>query len=242
MARRESCQYTKWGTTVMKKDNTFIVGASGFAAEITEYIENNNLIIQDQTKISGYFDTNDNDYSRYSFDAPFLGNETEFDLIENSQIIIAISNSGLRAKLFDFFKSKKCKLSSFVHHSCFVSKTSNIAEGAILCPFVTITANVTIGVGFQANIYSYIAHDCVIGDYVTFAPAVKCNGNVEIGDNVYIGTGAIIKQGKNNRPLKVGKNAIIGAGAVVTKNVPEGKTVFGNPAIELTKENLRRRS
>lgn len=226
----------------MIDNNIFIVGASGFAAEMTEYIEDNNLGSKDQIEITGYFDTNDSEYNRYSFSAPFLGDEKEFNLIENSQIIIAISNSGLRAKLFDFFKSKKCKLSSFVHHSCFVSKTSKIAEGAILCPFVTITANTTIGIGFQANIYSYVAHDCVIGNYVTFAPAVKCNGNIEIGDNVYIGTGAIIKQGKNNRPLKIGKNAIIAAGAVITKNVPEGTTVFGNPAIELTKENLRRRS
>lgn len=226
----------------MKKNNIFIVGASGFAAEVTEYIENNNSNLNDQINISGYFDTDDNEYSRYSFDAPFLGNEAEFDIPENGKAIIAIANSGLRAKLFNMFKSKKCELPSFIHHSCFISKTSTIAEGAILCPFVTITANAAIGVGFQANIYSYIAHDCIIGDYVTFAPAVKCNGNVEIGDNVYIGTGAIIKQGKNNRPLKIGKNAIIGAGAVVTKNVSEGQTVFGNPAIELTKENLRRRS
>ncbi len=226
----------------MKREDTFIVGASGFAAEVSEYIKNNNLIINDQIKISGYFDTNDNEYNRYNFDAPFLGNEKEFNLIENSKIIIAVSNSELRAKLFNFFKSKKCKLPSFIHHSCFVSKTSHISEGAILCPFVTITANATIGVGFQANIYSYVAHDCVIGDYVTFAPSVKCNGNVDIGDNVYIGTGAIIKQGKNNRPLKIGKNAIIAAGAVVTKNVPAGQTVFGNPAIELTKENLKKRS
>ena len=226
----------------MKREDTFIVGASGFAAEVSEYIKNNNLIINEQIKISGYFDTNDNEYNQYNFDAPFLGNEKEFNLIENSQIIIAIANSGLRAKLFDFFKSKNCKLPSFIHHSCFVSKTSDIAEGVILCPFVTITANATIGVGFQANIYSYVAHDCIIGDYVTFAPSVKCNGNVEIGDNVYIGTGVIIKQGKNNRPLKIGENAIIAAGAVVTKNVPAGKTVFGNPAIELTKENLKKRS
>ncbi|SFV55230.1 Acetyltransferase (isoleucine patch superfamily) [hydrothermal vent metagenome] len=226
----------------MEKDNIFIVGASGFAAEVTEYIEDNNSTVNRQIKISGYFDTNDKEYTRYSFDAPFLGNEKKFDIPGSSKVIVAIANSGLRAKLFDFFKSKKCDLPSFIHHSCFISKRSHIGEGSILCPFVTVTANVTIGIGFQANIYSYIAHDCVIGDYVTFAPAVKCNGNVEIGDNVYIGTGAIIKQGTNNRPLKIGKNAIVGAGAVVTKNVPEGMTVFGNPAIELTKENLKRRN
>ena len=108
-------------------------------------------------------------------------------------------------------------------------------------PFVTLTSNVIIGKNFHSNIYSYIAHDCVIGDNVTFAPSVKCNGNVIIDDNVYIGTGVIIHQGKQNRPLRIGKGAIVAAGSVVTKSIPAGMTVFGNPAIEFTKENIKRR-
>ncbi|TXE81326.1 acetyltransferase [Campylobacter peloridis] len=122
----------------------------------------------------------------------------------------------------------------------FVSKQAKIKKGAIICPFVTITSNCTIGVNFQANIYSYVAHDCIIGDNVTFAPAVKCNGNVIIGNNVYIGTGAIIHQGRT-KPLIIEDNSIIAAGAVVNKNVKTGQTVFGNPAIELTKENFKKR-
>jgi acetyltransferase-like isoleucine patch superfamily enzyme len=42
--------------------------------------------------------------------------------------------------------------------------------------------------------------------------------------------------------LKIGKGAIIAAGAVVTKSVAEGKVMFGNPAVEFTKENIKRRS
>jgi acetyltransferase-like isoleucine patch superfamily enzyme len=64
---------------------------------------------------------------------------------------------------------------------------------------------------------------------------------VHIEDHVYIGTGAIIHQGKPNKPLKIGKGAVIAAGTVVTKSVPDGMTVFGNPAIEFTKENIKRR-
>lgn len=226
----------------MNKNIVYIAGTSGFSAEVTEYINSNNLITKDILEIAGYFDTTNSDYNKYGFNASFLGNENDYDFIEDSQIIIPISDSIIRAKLFEFFKIKKCKLTSVIHHSCFISKTSTISEGAILCPYVTITSNAIIGKGFQANIYSYVAHDCIIGDFVTFAPGVKCNGNVEIGDHAYIGTGVIIKQGKNTKPLKIGKNVIIGAGAVVTKNVPEGMTVFGNPAIELTKENFKRRS
>ena len=73
------------------------------------------------------------------------------------------------------------------------------------------------------------------------AARVQCNGNVHIGDNTYIGSAAIIKQGKPGKPLKIGKNVKIEAGSYVTNSVPDGMTVFGNPAIELTKENFKRR-
>lgn len=106
----------------------------------------------------------------------------------------------------------------------------DIGEGAILCHFTQLTSNIKIGKQFHLNIYSYVAHDCVIGDYVTFAPGVRCNGNIHIEDHVYIGAGAIIKQGSPDKPLVIGKGAVVGMGAVVTKDVPAGAVVVGNPA------------
>jgi sugar O-acyltransferase (sialic acid O-acetyltransferase NeuD family) len=107
---------------------------------------------------------------------------------------------------------------------------NDIGEGAILCPFTTITSNAKIGRYFHSNIYSYVAHDCVIGDFVTFAPSVHCNGKVVIEDYAYIGTGVVIKQGTNERPIIIGKGSVVGMGAVVTKSVPPFTTVIGNPA------------
>jgi sugar O-acyltransferase (sialic acid O-acetyltransferase NeuD family) len=107
---------------------------------------------------------------------------------------------------------------------------NSIAPGAILCPFTNVTSNARIGEFFHCNIYSYVAHDCVVGDYVTFAPAVRCNGAVTVGDEAYIGTGAVLRQGTPERPLHVGSRAIVGMGAVVTRSVPDGVTVVGNPA------------
>jgi sugar O-acyltransferase (sialic acid O-acetyltransferase NeuD family) len=105
-----------------------------------------------------------------------------------------------------------------------------IGEGALISPFVTFTSNIRIGAHFHANLYSYVEHDCVIGDYVTFAPGVRCNGNVHIGDHAYIGAGAVIRQGQLGAPLSIGAGALVGMGAVVTRDVAEGVTVVGNPA------------
>jgi len=145
-------------------------------------------------------------------------------------ISIAIADSGIRKILTDRCVSDGVTVLDVTANNAVLMDAVDIGEGFIISPFVTITSNIKIGKGFHANIYSYVAHDCVIGDYVTFAPSVKCNGNVVIEDHAYIGTGAIIRQGRSGKPLVIGKGAVVGMGAVVTKDVPPGVTVVGNPA------------
>lgn len=105
--------------------------------------------------------------------------------------------------------------------------------------------NIKLGEHFYAN------HNCVfldvntitIGDNVMLGPAVQIytathplkaklrNSGlelgypIEIGDNVWIGGGAIIQPG-----VKIGNNSVIGAGAVVTRDIPANVFAGGNPA------------
>ncbi len=144
--------------------------------------------------------------------------------------VLAIANSAIREKLAQ--KISAAGVLSLTVQAANVVQMDAVAlgEGAILSPFVTLTSNIRIGRHFHANLYSYVEHDCVVGDFVTFAPGVQCNGNIVIEDHAYLGTGAVIKQGQPGKPLVIGRGAVVGMGAVVTKSVPPGATVVGNPA------------
>ena len=150
--------------------------------------------------------------------------------------LIAIANSQIREKIAIKLEEDAIELWTVQADNVVRMDNAEISPGAALSPFVTITSNIKIGKCFHANLYSYVEHDCVIGDYVTFAPGVKCNGNIHIQDHAYIGAGAVIKQGTPDKPLVIGKGAVVGMGAVVTKSVPPSVTVVGNPARILEKK------
>lgn len=211
-----------------------VYGASGcgrslmpVAAEQLKRVGNNSEIVfiddalEEEAIVNGYIAMS---YNRFKA----LNSEYKF-------VLIAIANSRVRQAIVDKLSADGILLWSVAGATTLIMDNVAIEAGAALSPFVTIGSNVSIGKCFHANLYSYVEHDCVIGDYVTFAPRVSCNGNIHIQDHAYIGAGAVIKQGTPNKPLIIGKGAIVGMGAVVTKDVPAWTVVIGNPARLLNK-------
>lgn len=113
--------------------------------------------------------------------------------------------------------------------------------------FVEIQRDVTIGDQCKISTHSFVCSGVRIADRVFVGHGVTfvndkhpraCNADgspkgpgdwsqVEtwIEDDAAIGSGATILCG-----IRIGKGAMVGAGAVVTRDVPAGATVVGNPA------------
>lgn len=201
-----------------------IYGTSGFAREVLPLVRAQYGVDADVVMVDDNIDM----WGRVIMDTPVFSFEQAAR--EERHVSIAVADQLVRQKL-----SARCSQAGLrffnVEAESFLKYDSvEFGEGLIACANAMFTSNIRIGKHFHANIYSYVAHDCVIGDYVTLAPRVNCNGNVHIGDRAYIGTAATIKHGKPGRPLVIGEGAVIGMGAVVTKDVPAGMVVVGNPA------------
>lgn len=213
-----------------------VYGASGFGREVMplareqltrQSISAHRLVFIDDSPAAA---TAINGHHVMTF-TEFITNEAT-----DRYVVLAIANSTVRERLAQRCRDEGIRAWQVQAANVVIMDDVCLGEGTILSPFVTLTSNIRIGHYFHANIYSYIAHDCLVGDYVTFAPGVQCNGNIVIEDHVYIGTGAVIKQGRPGAPLTIGQGAVIGMGAVVTKDVPPGTTVVGNPAKPLIKD------
>lgn len=211
----------------MKSKTYFgVYGASGYGREVMPLVRsqyNSDKSAEFVFIDDGDLTTEINGHSVFKY-ADFL------NLVGDKKVVIAIADSHIRAVLFDKCAKDNIEIVPIAASNVVQMDAIQCDIGAVLSPFVTLTSNIAIGKGFHANIYSYVAHDCIIGDFVTFAPSVKCNGNVHIEDKAYIGTGVVIKQGTPLKPIVIGEGAVVGMGAVVTKSVPAGDVVFGVPA------------
>ena len=204
-----------------------IYGASGFGREVLPIAR---ALLENRSDAELFF-IDDGRQEESVNGTPVISYEKFIQLdAAEKKISMAIADGQIREKLVNKYTADGISSWTLQHQNVVVMDNVEIGEGAFLCPFSMVTSNIKIGKCFHLNLYSYVAHDCVIGDFVTFAPSVHCNGNVNIEDHVYVGTGAIIKQGTEQKPLTIGKGAIIGMGAVVTKSVAPGVVVVGNPA------------
>jgi acetyltransferase-like isoleucine patch superfamily enzyme len=121
----------------------------------------------------------------------------------------------------------------------------SIREDNIIGHNVSVGTNSVLEFGNRIDDYSRIHSNCfmemtTIGKYVFVGPNVvftddphpmlcpkykECKGGAVVEDYARIGANSTILPG-----IRIGRNSLVGAGSVVTKDVPPGTVVTGNPA------------
>ncbi|MFZ0277489.1 MAG: acyltransferase [Candidatus Sulfotelmatobacter sp.] len=138
---------------------------------------------------------------------------------------------GQNVKLSKFINLYGCeigdesKIGAFVEiqKNASVGKRCKISSHTFICEGVTIEDNVFIGHGVMFINDSYPRATAADGNLQT-----EADWNVErttVKKGASIGSGATILSN-----ISIGENATVGAGSVVTKDVPPGSIVVGNPA------------
>ncbi|MGL1901726.1 MAG: UDP-3-O-(3-hydroxymyristoyl)glucosamine N-acyltransferase [Fibrobacterales bacterium] len=111
--------------------------------------------------------------------------------------------------------------------------------GVIIGAQSTIGAQTVVAAGFieptsigeycHIDSFVQIAHNCILGNYCTMVSQSGIAGSTQLGNNVTVGGGAQIAG-----HLTIGGNVSIAAKSGVTRSIPNGITVAGFPATEIS--------
>lgn len=211
-----------------------IYGAGGFGREVALMVQSSTPQSPGQRFSQQVVFIESSPSSSQANGLPIVSEEEFFEIPAHERVFtIAIASAASRRLLAARMIERGANPTNVISPNSVIDPSAVIGDGAIIAPFVSVNANARVGSFFHANMYSYVAHDCVVGDFVTLSPRVSVSGNVHISHDVFIGTGAVIKQGSSLVPLAIGEGASIGMGALVSKPVDQGARVFGYPAREL---------
>lgn len=206
-------------------DNPVLIFGAGSLGKTVLDIFNRNGVL-----VYGFLDDRKELHGKEISEVVVLGDTDDDGFLkiigQKTEACVAIGNNKVRKKLTEMLKERRHTMPvNAVHDQAFVAETAEIGHGNIIAARATINPFVKIGNHCIVHSNAVIDTDAKLGDFIQVGTGAMINTGVEIGDGTFIGSGVVVVG-----CIKIGKNASIGAGSVVIENVPDGATVFGNPA------------
>jgi len=205
--------------------NVIIIGSGAVAAELTSYIDDQNITdgSANQINLLGYIDYKDNIekyWTKYNLQAPVLCDIDAYVPSSNEEVVVAISDVKFRNEIIKKLLEKNAQFLNFIHSSVIVPKTVTLGTGNIIYPFCIIGPNTTIGSFNIITSYSFISHDCTIGSG-NFISTAGIAGRVTIGDGNFFGIRSTVIP-----KISIGSGNVIQAGMIVDKSMSDNSTIF----------------
>lgn len=215
----------------MKESNTLfaIYGAGGSGLSLSFFIKSNSHYSDKLNNIYFIDDDQSQISKRFVNNFPIIS-YTDFKSLSssNKKILISINDVNIKSKIYEKIINDKISLWNYIDNNSIIDDSNLSPNSSYFAPFTIVNNYTEIGHCFSCNIYSYVEHESKVGNFVTFAPGVKCNGNVVIEDNVYIGSGVIINNGNVDKKIIIGKNSFVSAGTIINKSVPQNSRIIGS--------------
>jgi sugar O-acyltransferase (sialic acid O-acetyltransferase NeuD family) len=159
--------------------------------------------------------------------------ESEVLRYQTMPFVIGIGENNIREKIANRYRGQ-LTFCNLIHTSATFGylqrKAIEYQQGIIVCAGVRFTNSIQVGDFCIFNQNATIAHDVVIGDFVHIAPSSTVSGSVDIGNNCWIGAGAVLNQGTREDKLRIGSHTTIGSGAVVIRSCESHSVYAGVPA------------
>jgi sugar O-acyltransferase (sialic acid O-acetyltransferase NeuD family) len=207
------------------------VGAGGFAREAAEAVRAVN-VLRPAWRLLGFLDDDPERQGAVHGGVRVLGPIEAVHDHPQAAIVICTGRPDAyasRRRIVERLGLDDDRYATIVHPTATVGASCRVGWGSVLLAHVDLTADVSVGRHVAVMPQVVLTHDVTIGDFATVASGVRAGGGCRVGEGAYVGSGACLREG-----VEIGARAMVGMAAVVTRDVPEERLWYGNPARDVS--------
>ncbi len=207
--------------------DVIIVCAGNYAKEVRWHIYMANQIADERHQerpynLLGFINDYPDALDGTDINEPILGTIKDWYPKGDEWYAMGLGDPKNKEKLAKMLKERGCRFISVIATTAIVPPDLEMGEGCVVAAY-------RIGCGVKLGDFVNIEGSMLMSgaqiDSFSTTTGLAVVENAKVGKRVYVGSHAVIADG-----VTVGDDASVSVGSIVTKDVPNGKNVFGVPA------------